>query len=65
MKSAKNVEYISILLEDYIQGLEVDGVDHLSKDSFDRVSNNLSEEEKNLKAKLDQAESPITGSEQK
>ena len=42
LKNAENKEYISILLEEYTNGLEVNGCDHLSEESLKKFEKNLS-----------------------
>ncbi len=34
MNGAESKEFLAVLLEDHIQGLEVNGVDHLSEDTL-------------------------------
>ena len=53
MQNAQNKEYISILLEDYIDGLVVEGTDHLSPETFEKVNNLLIKEESDFKQKFE------------
>lgn len=46
LDGAFNKEFISILLEDHIQGLEVEGVDHLSEETLRRVEERILAESK-------------------
>jgi len=34
MEGAENKEYLAVLLEEHIQGLEISGVDHLSEETL-------------------------------
>ena len=53
LQNAQNKEYISILLEDYIDGLVVEGTDHLSPETFEKVNNLLIKEESDFKQKFE------------
>jgi len=48
LKNAKNKEFISILLEETIQGLLIDGCDYLSKESLENLTNKFNLENNNL-----------------
>ncbi len=41
MDGAENKEFLAVLLEDHIQGLEVNGVDHLSEDTLKNYEQRL------------------------
>lgn len=43
--NAKNKEYIAILLEEHLENLVVDGVDHLSEDSLKSTEQKFMSEE--------------------
>lgn len=49
LKNAKNKEYISILLEDHLANLVIDGVDHLNVETLKSIEQKLLDEENNLR----------------
>jgi hypothetical protein len=53
LPNVENIEYISILLEEHVEGLEVEGVDHLSNEQLNKkrgiIKNETNQKEDELK----------------
>ncbi len=56
LPNAENKEYISLLLEENINGLVVEGVEHLSDEALQRLESLHKKEDDELKEKIKKAE---------